>query len=222
VVVAGGRCHSLADRDAPAGSAHFAFALDRRGRYATFVTSPTGTMRSVDGECPVGHVVDIAHRLLDLPAPGAPADPRDLVAVRWLEELLDLSDDPLMEGFIGDWSLVAQAHPAFAGAAGARPVDLAAATRFAAGSADWGVLLAAMVGDGWAFGHLGPDQLARLDAASFSRFVMARHQTVPDLWSQLERRLSPAIATRVRDTLVKAGGTAPATTDVRGREGRAG
>jgi hypothetical protein len=222
VVVAGGRCHSLADRDASPGRAHFAFALDRDGRHATFLTSSAGTMRSVDGERPVGHVVDVAHRLLDLPAPGAPADPRDLVAVRWLEELLDLSDDKAMEGFIDDWSLVAQAHPAFAGAAGPSPIDLAAATRVAARSADWGVLLAAMVSDGWAFGHLGPDQLARLDAASFSRFVMAGHDTVTDLWSQLEWRLSPAIAARLRDTLTTAGGTAPAFPDVRGREGRAG
>jgi hypothetical protein len=221
VVVAGGRCHSLADRAAPPGSAHFAFALDRQGRHATFVTSSAGTIRSIDGDTPVGHVVDITHRLLDLPSPAPPADPRDLVAVRWLEELLDLTDDPSMQGATDDWSVVAQAHPAFDGA-GSRPIDLATATRLAATEVGWEVLLAAMVRDGWGFGHLGPDELARLDAASFSRFVMAAHRTVPELWSQLEWRLSPSIASRVRHTLTRAGGTAPTVRDVRGREGRAG
>ncbi len=79
-----------------------------------------------------------------------------------------------------------------------------------------------MVEDGWAYGHLGPEQLARLDAASFSRFVMAAHQTVSELWSQLEWRLSPEIVRRIHETLSSAGGTAPAIRGVRGREGRAG
>jgi hypothetical protein len=228
VVVAGGRCRSISGGDAssesgaPPDTAHFAFALDRRGMHATFVTSASGTIRSVDGDRPAGHVVDVAHRLLDLPAPGAPADPRDLVAVRWLEELLDLSDDPAMHGFVDDWSLVAQTHPAFVGAAGERPSDLAAATRLAARSTDWATMLSAIVDDGWAFGHLGPDQLARLDAASFSRFVMARHLTVPELWALLEWRLSLPIAARVHQTLVTAGGTPPTDDDVRGHAGRAG
>jgi hypothetical protein len=222
VVVAGGRCHSPADPDARPGGAHFAFALDRRRRHATFLTSPAGTIRSIDGDLPVGHVVDVAHRLLDLAAPDPGADPCDLVAVRWLEELLDLTDDPAMQGATDEWWLIAQAHPAFAGAAGARPADLAAATRLVAGSTDWEVLLAAMVDDGWGFGHLGPEQLARLDAPSFSRFVMARHQTVPVLWSQLEGRLSPSIAARVHQTLVTAGGTAPTTGAVTARDGSVG
>jgi hypothetical protein len=222
VVVAGGRCRSLSDRAAVPGRAHFAFGLDRRGRHATFLTSPTGTIRSIDGDIPIGRVVDVAHRLLDLAAPGPPADPRDLVAVRWFEELLDLTEDPAMQGATDDWSVVAQAHPAFAAAAGSRPVDLAAATRFAAVEADWDALLAVMVEDGWGFGHIGPEALSRLDAASFSRFVMASHHTVSELWAQLEWRLSPSIASSVRRTLTTAGGSVPTTRDVRDRGGRAG
>ena len=228
VVVAGGRCRSTSVDDAPSdsdtqpGTAHFAFALDRGGKHATFVTSSSGTIRSIDGDRPAGHVVDVAHRLLDLPAPGPPADPRDLVAVRWLEELLDLSDDPAMQGFVDDWALVAQTHPAFGGAAGSRPIELAAATRFAAGATGWEVLLSTMVADGWAFGHLGPEQLGRLDGPAFSRFVMAGHQSVPELWSELEWRLSLPIAERVRQTLVTAGGTPPTNDHVRGHESGAG
>jgi hypothetical protein len=221
VVVAGGRCHSFGHPAPTPSRAAFAFALDRDGHHATFVTSDTGTIHQVDGERPRGHVVDVAHRLLDLPAPGEPLDPRELVAVRWLEELLDLCDDPTMSGCLDDWSIVAQAHPAIAAADGQRPADLAVATRRTAGPTEWGRVLDSLVEDGWAFGHLGPEQLARLDAASFSRFVMARHRSVHELWAQLEWQLPSSIAHRVRDTLDASGGS-PELGDLRGRIGGAG
>jgi hypothetical protein len=223
VVTGGGRCHHL-DGDRPAGRAQFAYALDRSARHASVVSSASGTICEAGGpgEGPAGHVVDVAHRLLDLPSPGRAVDPAVLHLVHWLEELLDLATDPDMTGFVDDWWNVVELHPAAAWTEGASPSQLAAAALEQGASVGWDAVLATLVQTGSSFGHLRSDQLARLDGTAFSRFVMASRPTVGELLDALAGRLEPGVRSLVRETVESTGVRAGHPVDLPGHGGADG
>jgi hypothetical protein len=206
VVIGGGRCHHL-DGDRAAGRARFAYALDRSAAHASVLSTSSGTLRQSGGrgDGPAGHVVDVAHRLLGLPSPGPSVDGALLSLVQWLEELLDVSTDPDMGGFVDDWWNVAELHPAACWAEGASPTQIAAAARAQGACVDWEGALAALVAQGSSFGHLGPEQLARLDGTAFSRFAMAIRPTVGELLDALADRLEPHVHSLVRETVESTG-----------------
>jgi hypothetical protein len=199
-VVVCGRARHLDRIDDPT-RARVAFALARDGAYAGTVTTVDATIRlGSPAEPPLGHLADVCHRALGLPAAPEPSTPNEVISATWLADVLAAAD-VLGDGFdIDDSDGLLSLHPL-----GGRTSD-----------SSWADLHEALVvvGSGWA--GFSADDLAWMDPPTWARFVLNTVPPLPWLLDEIGRRASTATVSLVHTVVERGAGS------VRGDRGGGG
>ena len=183
-VVVSGRCHRL---DAPhrrPAAARITYALDRRGSWASTITTLEGTTRAAgDGDgSPSGHLADCCHRVLGLPAAPEESSPRVLADVLWLIDVLDARAE-LGESFpIEDWEAIAALH---------------VSTSCDTGELTWSDLHDEIVQrrEGW--DRFDETEVAWMDPSTFARFALGAHPPIGALLTRLEQLAPRSVMRKV-------------------------
>ncbi len=183
-VVVAGHTRDLDRPDRPPVRARITFALDRRGRSASTITTADSVLRLSDDDGQArGHLADICHRVLGLPAAPEETDPTPLANELWLTEVLEAHQvfGPCFP--LDDWSGVLSLHPF--GPSALRAVD------------GWRRLhrFALDVLDGWR--GFDRSDVAWMDAPTFARYALEHQPQVDVLLRRLARSASPAVMAKV-------------------------
>ena len=177
-------CHRL---DAPhrrPAAARITYALDRRGSWASTITTLEGTTRAAgDGDgSPSGHLADCCHRVLGLPAAPEESSPRVLADVLWLIDVLDARAE-LGESFpIEDWEAIAALH---------------VSTSCDTGELTWSDLHDEIVQrrEGW--DRFDETEVAWMDPSTFARFALGAHPPIGALLTRLEQLAPRSVMRKV-------------------------
>ncbi len=180
------------------------YALDRQGRAADSLTALDGRHVPTHGAPTVGHLVDVAHRILGLPCAPEASDTLPLLLSSWLVEVLDLATDPAMEGWTDDWLAVADLHPAAELCAGRTPAELSAALALPDAVPTWDDVYDAAVALGLGTAGFHAREVEWLDAPSLARFMIADLPDPVALLTRLGEVLPRAVADLVVDSVFHA------------------
>jgi hypothetical protein len=157
------------------------YALDRTGATATAVTTLDGRILATPRSPAVGHIPDVAHRILGMACAPEPTSPLPLLISSWLLEVVDLATDPAMAGWTDDWLAVADLHPAAELCTGRSPGELSAALQLDGAVPSWSELYDAARAVGIGIGGFEPWEVEWLDPPSLARFLLARTSAITDL-----------------------------------------
>ncbi len=205
-LVADGTCRSIDRPEAPPiGRARFCFALTRAGESASLMITAEGSHRAEGVDAPIGHAVDVCHRLLDLATEPEPSPVLQLVHAEWLAELADMATAPTMAGLCDDWGLVASLHPYAHATRRQSPDALGRAAARHVEACTWAGIHTALVTAGGRFLHIPPAGVARLDGPSFARFALGARPPRSVSWFELCEILDPRILAKIRRTMAVAG-----------------
>ncbi len=187
-VVTTGTAHHV-DGSHASMRARVTYALDRAGREAATITTADATSRITGGGA-VGHLADVCHRLLGLPAAPEPTTPATFVASVWLSDVLAAHDD-LGDGFpADDWAGVADLCPF-----GPTPAN----------GFSWADLHAVLVSAGQGWDHLSASDVAWTDPPTLARFILAGLPPLMLLLAELATWASPDVVRQVLCTLAERG-----------------
>lgn len=180
------------------------YALDRAGRAADSLTELDGRRVPTHGAPTVGHMVDVAHRILGLACAPETTDTLPLLLSSWLVEVLDLATDPAMEGWTDDWLAVADLHPAAELCQGRTPAELSAALALPGAIPSWDDVYDAAVELGLGTAGFDAREVEWLDAPSLARFMIAELPDPVALLARLGEVLPTPVADLVVDSVFRA------------------
>jgi hypothetical protein len=189
------------DGDSKGERVRVGYALDRDGRSVSTIATLDGRRVLQPDHAAVGHVPDVAHRILGMATPPETCSPLPLLICAWLEEVLDLATDPEMSGWTDDWLAVADLHPAADLTAERTPRELAAALAEPGVVPTWEGVRSAAIRAGLGIGGFEPDEVGWLDAPSLARFVLAGLPSLWDLLAAVLDSVPPPVARAIAQCL---------------------
>jgi hypothetical protein len=185
------------DDEHPPQRVRIGYALGRSGIATSTITTLDGRTLATPGGAPVGHIPDVAHRILGMPTEPEARTPLALMVTSWLLEVVDLATDPAMSGWTDDWLAVADLHPAADLCAGRTPGALSAALHLPGAIPTWEDVHEAAVTTGLGIGGFLPWHVEWLDPSSLGRFLLARVTPVHELLTRVVEVVPSEVARSV-------------------------